>query len=77
MVMKVGCVCTKLVGREAGEICAIVDVLDKTYVVVTGPNVRRRKCNIKHLEPHAVNLQITKEASDEEVAKALKSEGLA
>ncbi len=77
MVMKVGCVCTKLTGREAGEVCAIVDVLDKIYVVVTGPNVRRRKCNIKHLEPHTAVLKISKGASDEEVAEALKSEGLA
>ena len=77
MVMKVGCVCTKLVGREAGEVCAIVEVVDRTYVVVTGPKVRRRKCNIKHLEPHALVLDLEKGASDEDVADALKGEGLA
>lgn len=77
MVMKVGCVCTKLAGREAGEVCAIVEVVDKTYVVVTGPQVRRRKCNIKHLEPHTIVLDIEKGASDADVADALKGEGLA
>ncbi len=74
MVMKVGRVCTKLTGREAGEMCVIVEVVDRTYVVVSGPQVRRRKCNIKHLEPHKEVLKIKKGASDEEVEEALKGE---
>lgn len=76
MVMKVGRVCTKLSGREAGNICAVVDVLDRTYVMVSGPSVRRRKCNIKHLEPHTRVVNIEKNAPDEEVVKALEGEGL-
>ena len=75
MVMKVGRVCTKLTGREAGEVCVIVDVMDKNYVTVTGPEVRRRKCNIKHLEPHTEVLNIEKGASDEDVVTALMGEG--
>jgi large subunit ribosomal protein L14e len=74
MVMKVGRVCTKLAGREAGERCVIVEVVDRNYVVVSGPNVRRRKCNIRHLEPHAQTVTITKGASDDEVAAALKGD---
>lgn len=77
MVMEVGRVCTKLAGREAGNICVIVDVVDRTYVVVTGPDVRRRKCNVTHLEPHTTVLKIKKEASDEDVVNALEGEGLA
>lgn len=77
MVMKVGRVCTKLTGREAGRLCVIVDVVDRNYVLVSGPQVRRRKCNIDHLEPHEKVLEIKKGVSDEEVLKALKSEGLA
>ncbi|MBU7022292.1 MAG: 50S ribosomal protein L14e [Theionarchaea archaeon] len=76
MVMKVGRVCTKLVGREAGELCVVVDVVDRIYTVVTGPNVRRRKCNIKHLEPHTTVVSVEKGASDETVTKALENEGL-
>lgn len=75
--MKVGRVCTKLTGREAGEVCVIVEVVDKTYAVVTGPKVRRRKCNVKHLEPHPKTVAVEKGASDESVINALKSEGLA
>ncbi len=75
--MKVGRVCTKLTGREAGEMCVIVEVVDKVYAVVSGPNVRRRKCNVKHLEPHNITVTVEKGASDEAVIKALESEGLA
>jgi large subunit ribosomal protein L14e len=54
-----------------------VEVVDRNYVLVTGPEVRRRKCNIDHLEPHEPVLEIEKGVSDEEVVKALKNEGLA
>ncbi|MGC1123361.1 MAG: 50S ribosomal protein L14e [Candidatus Methanofastidiosia archaeon] len=76
MVMKVGRVCTKLAGREAGELCVVVGVVDRTHAMVTGPNVRRRKCNVKHLEPHTTVVAVEKGASDEAVIKALESEGL-
>ena len=77
MVMKVGRVCTKLTGREAGRLCVIVEVVDRNYVLVSGPHVRRRRCNIDHLEPNENVLEIKKGVSDEDVVKALKNEGLA
>ncbi|MBU7044143.1 MAG: 50S ribosomal protein L14e [Theionarchaea archaeon] len=77
MVMNVGRICTKLSGREAGETCVVIDVVDKSYVMISGPSVRRRKCNIKHLEPHERAIEIKKGASDEEVLELLKKEGLA
>ncbi|RLG53032.1 MAG: 50S ribosomal protein L14e [Thermoproteota archaeon] len=71
----VGRVCVKTAGREAGRKCVIVKVIDKNYRLVTGPpeltGVRRRKCNIKHLEPLPYVLDIGEDASDEEVAKKL------
>lgn len=77
MVMSVGRICTKLSGREAGKTCVVIDVVDKSYVLIAGPAVRRRKCNIKHLEPHERTIDIKKGASDEEVKQLLKKEGLA
>jgi large subunit ribosomal protein L14e len=76
MVMEVGRVCVKLAGHEAGEKCIIVDVMDKTHVLVSGPAVKRRRCNIKHLEPLPNKLEIAKGASDEEVKRALETSGL-
>ena len=76
MVMEVGRVCVKLAGREAGEKCVIVDVIDRTHVLVSGQNVKRRRCNIRHLEPLPNKLEVPKGASDEEVKRALESAGL-
>ena len=35
--IEVGRVCVKVAGRESGRKCIIVDVMDKSFVVVTGP----------------------------------------
>jgi large subunit ribosomal protein L14e len=76
---EVGRICVKLLGREAGRKCVIVDVTDKSFVLVTGPRevtgVRRRRVNISHIEPLQETIQIDRDASDEQVTKALKSAG--
>lgn len=80
MLFEVGRVCVKKAGREAGRRCVVVDVIDRNFVLVTGPKdvtgVRRRRANVDHLEPTDVKLDIKKGASDEEVKKALKKAGL-
>jgi len=76
MVMEIGRVCVKTAGSEAGEKCVIVDVIDRTNVFVSGPNFKRRRCNIKHLEPLPNKLEIVKGASDEDVKRALEAAGL-
>lgn len=48
--IEVGRVCIKTLGREAGNTCVIVEVLDKNFVVIDG-SVKRRRCNLKHVEP--------------------------
>jgi large subunit ribosomal protein L14e len=60
----------KLAGRDAGEKCVIVDVVDKYTVIIDG-ETRRRKCNLKHLEPLGQKLDVSKGASTSEVQKAL------
>ncbi len=66
----------KLAGRETGKKCVVVDVIDKNFVLVTGPKglngVRRRRTNVDHLEPMAESIEIKKGATDEEVERALK-----
>ncbi|MBS7615625.1 50S ribosomal protein L14e [Candidatus Bathyarchaeota archaeon] len=78
--IEVGRICVKICGREAGHKCVIVDIIDKSFVLVTGPKtvtgVRRRRTNINHLEPLAEKIEIKRGASDEEVAEALKAKGL-
>lgn len=49
--IEVGRICVKLAGREAGEKCVIIEVIDDKFVEVVGNTVKNRRCNIKHLEP--------------------------
>lgn len=71
--MDIGRVCIKIQGREAGKRCVIVDVIDRNFVLVTGPEVRRRRCNMEHLRPLDEKIDIQRNATDEEVIGALKS----
>jgi large subunit ribosomal protein L14e len=77
--IEIGRVCVKLSGREAGRKCVIVDVVDKSFVLVTGPKtvsgVKRRRTNINHVEPLQDKVDINRGASDEEVEEALKVAG--
>jgi len=73
--MKIGQLCIKLAGHDGGQFCLIVDKIDDTYVLIDG-NVRRKKCNICHLEALDKVLKIKKKASTEEVKKALEAEGI-
>jgi len=75
MVIEVGRVCVKLRGREAGRRCVIVDILDENFVIVDG-DVKRRRTNIKHLEPLPTVLNIKQGASTEEVIKAMLENGI-
>lgn len=65
----------KLAGHEAGKRCVIVDVVDNVYVVVSGLGVKRRRCNVAHLEPLEQKVDIAKGASEEEVKRALEAVG--
>ena len=47
---EIGRLCVKIAGRDAGLKCLVVEVIDDNYVLIDG-QTRRRKCNIKHLEP--------------------------
>ena len=73
--MDVGRICVKLKGREEGSRCVIVDLVDRNYVIVTGPpevtGVRRRRVNMSHLQPLDEIIEISRNASDEEIAALL------
>ncbi len=72
---EIGRICVKLAGRDAGGESVIVDVLDDKFVMIDG-NVRRKKCNIIHLEPTSKKIDIKKGASHSEVKTAFEKIGL-
>jgi large subunit ribosomal protein L14e len=75
--IEVGRICVKVSGREAGKKCVIVDVVDKSFVLITGPKkvtgIRRRRVNVNHVEPLKDMVEIKRGASDEEISEALKT----
>jgi len=78
--VEVGRVCVKISGREAGRKCVIVDIIDKNFVLITGPQkvtgVKRRRANINHIEPTEKRVSIKRGNSDEEIVEVLDEEAL-
>ncbi len=78
--IEVGRLCLKIAGREAGKYCVIVKKMDESFVMVTGPkeltSVRRRRCNINHLEPIMEMLKIKSDAPDSDILKAYQEANL-
>jgi large subunit ribosomal protein L14e len=77
--IEVGRVCVKQAGREIGKKCVVIDVMDKSFVLVTGPKkvtgVKRRRVNINHVMTLQDKVDVKRGASDEEVASVLEAAG--
>lgn len=77
--IEVGKICIKVTGRESGHKCVIVDLIDKNFVLVTGPKeisgIKRRRSNVNHIEATEDVIDIDRGASDAEIVKALKVAG--
>jgi large subunit ribosomal protein L14e len=80
MALEIGRVCMKVAGREAGKYCVVLKKLDDTFVLVTGPKeltgVKRRRCNVEHLEPTPHLVSIQAEANEKDVVDAYNKIGL-
>jgi large subunit ribosomal protein L14e len=77
--IEVGRICVKNVGREAGKKCVIVELIDKNFALITGPQtistIKRRRVNINHLEPTSEKIEIKRGLTDEEIIEALTTAG--
>jgi large subunit ribosomal protein L14e len=77
--IEVGRICVKQIGRENGKKCVVIDVMDKSFVLVTGPKkitgIKRRRVNINHVMPLLDKIEVKRGASDEEVVQALEATG--
>ena len=73
--MKIGQVCVKISGRETDKLVVVVDKVDSKFVLIDG-NVKRRNCNINHLMPLKLVLDIKKGASTAEVHKQMSANKL-
>ena len=69
--LDIGRIAYKISGREAGKIAVIVDKIDDNFVLVDG-QVKRKRCNITHLEPTEKLIKIKKNANHDDVVSELK-----
>ncbi len=69
--IEVGRLCVKIAGRDSGNKCVVVDIIDDNYVLIDG-SVRRKKCNIRHLEPLDEKIKLRKGAGHDVVAAEFK-----
>ncbi len=77
--VEVGRICIKQAGRENGKKCVVIDVMDKSFVLITGPKkitgIKRRRVNINHVMPLDEKIEVKRGASDEEVTQTLEAAG--
>lgn len=71
-VYDIGRICIKTMGREAGNYCVVVDIIDKNYILVDGLTIRRRRVNYKHVEPIAEMVELKKGSDHKTVEAAIK-----
>lgn len=78
--LDVGRVCMKIAGREAGKYCVVIKKIDDNFVFITGPKVltgvKRRRCNVEHLEPTQYSVKIKDDAGEKEIINAYEKSGL-
>lgn len=73
--IEIGRVCLKTSGRDSGEIAVVIKNVSDNIVMVDG-NVRRRNCNILHLEPTKLKLKIKEDVSTKDLLKVMKDANL-
>ena len=70
-----GRICYKIAGREGKRAAVIVNVLGNNFVEIDG-QVKRRRCNLSHLELTNTQLKIKKNISTDELKSLLKEQGI-
>ena len=73
--MDIGRVCVKTAGKDAGKTVVVVEKLDSHFVVIDGP-IKRKRCNIFHLEPTTKLITLKDKAPHADVVKAFKQLGI-
>ena len=75
-----GRICLKIAGREAGKYAVIVEKINDDFILITGPKtitgIKRRRCNIDHIEPTEHKFDINSKADDVFIENLWRSSGL-
>ena len=71
--MEIGAVCIKTKGREAGSLVVVLSKAKQGKVLIDGPKVKRKNCNVLHLFPTGKKAKVKEEESHEGAVKAMKA----
>jgi large subunit ribosomal protein L14e len=78
--IQIGRVCIKTRGREKRRKCIIVDIIDKNFLLITGPpnisGIKRRRVNVNHIQPLQHAIDIKRGMSDDEIEEAISQQDL-
>jgi len=74
--MKAGEVVMKTAGRDANQVGVVLEAVDEHTVLISGPLVRKRKVNVKHVSALNETIKVKKTATPEELGKKLEKIGL-
>jgi large subunit ribosomal protein L14e len=78
--IETGRIVLKIAGREAGRYAVIIENVNDDFVLITGPKaitgIKRRKCNIDHIEPTEHKFDIDSKADDATIENMWRSSGL-
>lgn len=75
MLFEVGRLCVKLAGRDSNKKCVVVEKIDNNHVIIDG-ETRRRKCNVKHLEPLDKIIKLGAKSSRADIIKIFSDMGI-
>jgi large subunit ribosomal protein L14e len=71
--LALGSVCIKTAGRKTGEKVVVLELdKEKHLATVIGENVKKKKCNLRHLFPTGKTVKLGKGVSQKQVEKLLK-----
>jgi len=70
--MEIGQVCIKTKGRDAGQKVVILSEAKEGRVLIDGSATKRKQCNVLHLFPLMEKITVKKDATHEDIVKALK-----
>ncbi|MBW2987311.1 hypothetical protein KY336_02060 [Candidatus Woesearchaeota archaeon] len=72
--MKIGQLCVKIAGRDAGKKCLVISAVEKGNLVLIDGETRRKKCNVAHLEPLKQSFSVKDNASHKDIVDLFKKE---
>jgi len=75
-IFEVGRVCRKTRGDDAGKLCVLLSKPDNNTVSIIGPNIKKTKVNLNHLEPMPNTVKASGHSSQADITELLKNEGL-